>query len=213
MLAKQQEETASVHQRLIDAAFDLFLHNDYHKVTTRMLVFKANTSLSMISYYFGDKQKLYEEMVRQQFKAIGQALEQAYSDEKGLDFSLLMSNYLQVHNKNPNFPAFLTKILAYQDGPGYRLLGEILDKKRDLIKKIVSACQEKGLMSKHIDIDVLRVTMMSLTVFPFLIKGVLDSSSTVIPVDKVFKNIALFSGVFLNECTQAKYDDVWLEMK
>ena len=86
-----------VQERLISAAFELFLHNDYHKVTTRQLAKKANTSLSMIQYYFGDKQKLYEEMVRQQFKAINLVLENAYSEEQGLDFTSLMLGYLTIH--------------------------------------------------------------------------------------------------------------------
>lgn len=65
-----KESKSDVQERLISAAFELFLHNDYHKVTTRQLAKQANTSLSMIQYYFGDKQNLYEEMMRQQFLSL-----------------------------------------------------------------------------------------------------------------------------------------------
>ena len=41
----------SVQERLLKAAFDLFLHENYNKVTTRMLAREAKTSLSMIRFY------------------------------------------------------------------------------------------------------------------------------------------------------------------
>lgn len=191
-------QEGSVQERLLCAAFDLFLHENYNKVTTRMIARRANTSLSMIRYYFGDKQKLYEEMVRQQFKTIVQALEDSYSDEKGLDLELLLMKYLDIHNEHPDFPAFFTNILAYKNGPGYLLFSQILDAKRERIDKLVRKSQMSELLNTHIDIDVLRVLIMSLTVFPFLIQGVLANSKKMEMSDQLFKNIAQAAGKMLS---------------
>jgi AcrR family transcriptional regulator len=196
-VTKTKEQLGSVQERLLQAAFDLFLHKDYSKVTTRMLAKKANTSLSMIGYYFGDKQKLYEEMVRQQFKVIAQALEDSYSEKKGLDLEILLIKYLDIHTTHPDFPAFFTNILAYKNGPGYLLFSKILDSKRDQIEKLVKASQKNKLLNTHIDIDVLRILIMSLTVFPFLIRGVLKNSQSTLVDDDLFKKVAQASGKML----------------
>ena len=192
----------NVHEALVQAAFDSFLNNDYHKVTTRHIAEQAGTSSSMIQYYFGGKQNLYEEMVRQQFKRIAQVLEASYSDEHGLDFNKLLLGYLDIHSQHPDFPTFLIKILAYKNGPGYLLLAQILDNKRELINKIVQSCQQKQLFNKDVDVDVLRILMMSASVFPFLIKGVLEHSQKMIMDDALLEKVAIASGKLLTEYTK-----------
>lgn len=52
-----------VRERLLKAALDNFLSDDYHKVTTRLIAEQAETNISMIRYYFGNKEGLYEEMI------------------------------------------------------------------------------------------------------------------------------------------------------
>ena len=204
-----KEQARSVQERLLQAAFDLFLHTDYNKVTTRMLVKKANTSLSMIGYYFGDKQKLYEEMVRQQFEVIAQALEDSYSEKKGLDLEILLLKYLDIHTAHPDFPAFFTNVIAYKNGPGYLLFSKFLDSKRDQIEKLVKASQKNKLLNMHIDIDVLRILIMSLTVFPFLIQGVLKHSQGTLVVDDLFKKVAQASGKMLAGYAQTAPNSIY----
>ncbi len=54
-----------IRARLIKAALDCFLGDDYHRVTTRLIAEKAGANVSMIRYYFGNKEGLYEEMIRE----------------------------------------------------------------------------------------------------------------------------------------------------
>ncbi len=60
-----QDTSGSVRDRLIRAALDCFLADDYHRVTTRLVADKAGVNVSMIRYYFGNKEGLYEEMIRE----------------------------------------------------------------------------------------------------------------------------------------------------
>jgi AcrR family transcriptional regulator len=53
-----------VQSRLLKAALDCFLADDYARVTTRLIAERANANVSMIRYYFGSKEGLYEEMIR-----------------------------------------------------------------------------------------------------------------------------------------------------
>ena len=45
-----------VRERLLKAALDSFLSDEYHKVTTRLIAEKADANISMIRYYFGNKE-------------------------------------------------------------------------------------------------------------------------------------------------------------
>jgi len=54
-----------VYTRLLKAALECFLADEYHKVTTRLIAEKADANVSMIRYYFGNKEGLYEEMIRE----------------------------------------------------------------------------------------------------------------------------------------------------
>ena len=199
----QEPQSKSVQGKLLNAAFDLFLSNDFHKVTNRMLAEHAGTSTSSITYYFGDKHKLYEAMVREQFRQIGQVLESSFDKDSGIDFRALMKGYLEIHQQHPDFPAFFTNILTYKNGPGYRLFSEILDQKRSKIEKLVRQSQLQGGVRNDLDIDVLRVLMMSLSVFPFLIKGVLEQSNTTEADDSFFLKVAETAGDLLSyySCT------------
>ncbi len=51
-----------VRERLLKAALECFLADDYHRVTTRLVAEKAGANVPMIRYYFGNKEGLYEEM-------------------------------------------------------------------------------------------------------------------------------------------------------
>ena len=195
--AQTETNERPVADRLLDAAFRLFMDRNYHDVTTRMLANEAGTSTSMIQYYFGDKQTLYEEMMRAQFRAIGAVLEGSFSEDKGLDFEALLKGYQKIHQSHPDFPAFFTNILAYRNGPGYRLLSEILDQKRELIRKLVVSSQMYGYMREDLDTDVLRVLMMSVSVFPFLIRGVLKGSGTFDADSRFMEKVAQEAGKML----------------
>jgi AcrR family transcriptional regulator len=53
-----------VQGRLLKAALDCFLADDYARVTTRLSAERANANVSMVRYYFGSNEGLYEEMER-----------------------------------------------------------------------------------------------------------------------------------------------------
>lgn len=202
----------SVQNRLLGAAFELFQNNDYNKVTTRQLATNANTSSAMIKYCYGNKQGLYEEMIRQKFILMEQALFASYDVKKGLDLKKLLLNYTRFHQKNPDHCKFIMRILAYKDGPGYLLLTQLLDRKWDMVKGIIKDGQKNKNMTKHLDIDVFRIALTSLSVFPFLIKDVLAHSSSIVS-DNIFEKMAIFSANILSASLELKNDDVWAKIK
>ncbi len=178
--------------RLLNAAFELFQNNEYNKVTTRQLAAKASSSVGMIKYCFGSKQGLYEEVIRQQFNRLQKSLLSAYSKEQGLDLSQLFLNYAGFHKHNPDHCQFIMNILSHKNGPGYELLITLLDRKWDLLKTLIENSQKNNHIIKELDVDVFRVALTSLSIFPFLIKEVLNQSDS-INSENIFENLAVFS--------------------
>jgi AcrR family transcriptional regulator len=70
-----QQTSDSVCERLLKAALDCFLADDYHHVTTRRITQQANANASMIRDYFGNKGGLYEEMIRETLSPLLAVLE------------------------------------------------------------------------------------------------------------------------------------------
>lgn len=64
-----------VQERMLEAAMACFLNNDYHQVTTRKNAVLANSNISMIRYYFGSKEGVYEEMPRSTLQPLLDVLE------------------------------------------------------------------------------------------------------------------------------------------
>jgi AcrR family transcriptional regulator len=63
MITAPKVTSDPVRERLLKAALDCFLSDEYNKVTTRLIAEKADANISMIRYYFSNKEGLYEEMI------------------------------------------------------------------------------------------------------------------------------------------------------
>ncbi len=203
LVLKDVDHQNSVHSRLLDTALELFMKYDYNRVTTRELANKADTSPAMINYCFGSKLGLYEKMIGRQFNVVQQALTSAYSEEEGLNLTDLFLNYLKIDQLNPEYCKFLMKVLAYKEGPGYTFLIKLLDEEWEHVRNIVEMGQRKNQITTDLDIDVLRIFITSLSVFPYLLKDVLTQSQSM-SSDNIFEKLAIFSASTLTESLKIK---------
>ncbi len=105
-----------VYARLLKAALECFLADEYHKVTTRLIAEKAVTNISMIRYYFGNKEGLYEEMIRETMKPVLDVLDSDTMTHVG-DLAEYLRVYYDTMRKHPEFPKLILKVLALNHGP------------------------------------------------------------------------------------------------
>ncbi|MCM0082272.1 TetR/AcrR family transcriptional regulator [Geomonas sp. Red32] len=99
--------------KLLEVGTRLFAERGLNGVSIRELAQEAQTSISMISYYFGSKEGLYAEVLRQQFasfKEIHQIREQVE------DPVAMIEEYLRWtfrrHRNNPHLLRFYTSELT-----------------------------------------------------------------------------------------------------
>lgn len=186
-----------VRVRLLKAALDCFLADDYHQVTTRMIADKAGANVSMIRYYFGNKEGLYEEMIRETMNPILDVLDSpTLSSLSGLGDFLRI--YYATMVERPEFPKLILKVLALNQGPGRRFLLQLLERGRSRGSRRVAELKAEGQIENGIDPDVLRLSFVSLAMTPMLLKGVFEEQMGR-PMDDAFLDqLAAFNGRLLS---------------
>ena len=162
-----------VRARLIRAALDCFLADDYHRVTTRMISERAGANASMIRYYFGNKEGLYEEMIRETLNPMLAVLDgPLLASVSG--FSEFLRLYYDTMTARPEFPKLILKVLALNQGPGRRFIQQLLERGRTRGARKVSELKAKGQIETAIDPDILRLAFVSLAMTPILLKDIFE---------------------------------------
>ncbi len=183
----------SVHDRLLEAARTCFLADDYHNVGTRRIAEEAGVNVSMIRYYFGSKEGLYEEMIRHTLKPLLDVLDSEMLDTPA-GFAGYLSLYYRTMASMPEFPRLILKVLALRQGPGRRFVQQLLERGRARSVKRVEEMKSRGVLGADIDPDVLRLSFVSLAMTPLLLKEVFEEQIER-PLDEEFlDNLARFNG-------------------
>ncbi|MBS1188827.1 MAG: TetR family transcriptional regulator [Rhodocyclaceae bacterium] len=182
-----------IRARLIKAALDCFLADDYHRVTTRLIAEKAGANVSMIRYYFGNKEGLYEEMIRETLNPLLAALDgPMLASVEG--FSGFLRLYYDAMVSRPEFPKLILKVLALSQGPGRRFIQQLLERGRTRGARKVEDLKAEGQIASGIDPDILRLAFVSLAMTPMLLKDIFEEQMGR-PMDSPFlERLAAFNG-------------------
>lgn len=169
----EKNNMSSVPQRLIDAALSCFLHDDYHQVTTRQIAAQAGTNISMIRYYFGNKEGLYEEMIRQTLEPLLDVLDSSLLSSSG-GFADYFRIYYRAMLENPRFPSLMLKVLALQQGPGRRFILQLLERGRSRGRERIEQLKRDGDVAEELNPDMVRLAFVSLAMMPVLLKEIFE---------------------------------------
>lgn len=182
-----------VRERLLKAALDSFLADDYHKVTTRLIAEKADANVSMIRYYFGNKEGLYEEMIRYTLNPLLKVLDGQMLDSVD-GFKDFLGLYYDTMSKCPEFPKLILKVLALNQGPGRRFIQQLLERGRTRGAKKVEDMKSAGQVSPTLDADIVRMAFVSLAMMPMLLKDIFEEQMGRTMDAAFFDQLAAFNG-------------------
>lgn len=181
-----------VRERLLAAARECFLHDDYHAVSTRNIAAAARTNISMIRYYFGGKGGLYEEMIRDTLRPLLDALS-APDDGCGV-FPRLFRLYYDTMLTRPQFPRLVLKVLALNQAPGRQVLWEMLHRGKRRGEERLDTLRGQVPGRVEIDADLARIAFVSLAMTPMLLKEIFEEEMGR-PMDAAFlERLAQFNG-------------------
>ncbi len=186
-----------VRARLLKAALECFLADEYHRVTTRLIAEKADTNISMIRYYFGSKEGLYEEMIRHTLSPLLDVLDgQMLSSVEG--FKDYLRLYYETMIKRPEFPKLILKVLALNQGPGRRFIQQLLERGRTRGARKVAELKSHRQIAASVDPDVLRMAFVSLAMTPMLLKDIFEKQMGRAMDAAFIENLASFNGRLLS---------------
>jgi len=193
MISAPEVAPDHVRERLLKAALDNFLSDDYHKVTTRLIADKAGTNISMIRYYFGNKEGLYEEMIRNTMNPLLNVLDGQMLDSVD-GFKDFFNLYYETMSKQPEFPKLILKVLALNQGPGRRFIQQLLERGRTRGAKKVEDMKSAGQVAPSLDPDIVRMAFVSLAMMPMLLKGIFEEQMGRTMDAAFLEKLAAFNG-------------------
>ncbi|MDD5462750.1 MAG: TetR/AcrR family transcriptional regulator [Methylococcales bacterium] len=182
-----------IRERLLKAALDSFLSDEYHKVTTRLIAEKADANISMIRYYFGNKEGLYEEMIRDTMNPMLNVLDGQMLDSVD-GFKDFFNLYYETMSKRPEFPKLILKVLALNQGPGRRFIQQLLERGRTRGAKKVEDMKSAGQIAPSLDPDIVRMAFVSLAMMPILLKDVFEEQMGRTMDSAFLEKLAAFNG-------------------
>jgi AcrR family transcriptional regulator len=187
------ENNERTPELLIKAALNCFLNDEYHKVTTRQIAAEAGVNASMIRYYFGNKEGLFEDMIRQTLTPLIDAMANPeMSDMEG--FKGFFKLYYDTMSHNPKFPLLILKIMALNQGPGKNVLRQLFERGKSTGTKTVGALKEKHGIDTNIDFDLLRISFVSLAMMPMLVKNIFEENIEMEMDAEFLDKLAMFNG-------------------
>jgi len=204
MISTPEAASDPVRERLLKAALDSFLSDEYHKVTTRLIAEKADSNISMIRYYFGSKEGLYEEMIRDTMVPLLDVLDgQTLKSVSGFKDYLLL--YYETMSKRPEFPKLILKVLALNQGPGRRFIQQLLERGRTSGARKVENLKSAGQVDAALDPDIVRMAFVSLAMMPMLLKDIFEEQMGQSMDAAFLEQLAEFNGqLFSAGLAQAK---------
>jgi len=185
-----------VYARLLKEALECFLADEYHKVTTRAIADLAGVNISMIRYYFGNKEGLYEEMIRETLKPILDMLDSDTLSEAG-GFVEYLRFYYDTMRKHPEFPKLILKVLALNHGPGRRFILQLLERGRSGGARRLEQLKASGQVDQTINPDVARMAFVSLAMMPMLLKDIFEEQMGGQMDDAFLDELAALNGKLL----------------
>ncbi len=193
MTTSTETSSGSVQERLLNAARDCFLADEYHQVTTRAIAEKAGANVAMIRYYFGNKEGLFEAMISHTLEPLLQVLDGQTLDSAA-GFGEFLALYYQIMCRHPEFPKLILKILALNQGPGRRFIKQLLERGRIRGTKKIEGLKAKGQFEPTMNPDIVRMAFVSLAMMPMLLKDVFEEQLGQ-PLDaEFFRQLAEFNG-------------------
>ncbi len=166
----QKSAAADVPKALLDASRKLFVDRGFHEVSTREIARAAGVNPAMIHYYFGDKEGLYRAMLGDVFDGLVSGLGDiaGHSQERSPIVELL-ELYVGTLSRNPWVPRLMVREVL-SDGAPFReeFIERFARPASRLVPGLMTKEKRKGRLRRDLDPTLATLSLMGMTLFPFL---------------------------------------------
>ncbi|MGI8952573.1 MAG: TetR/AcrR family transcriptional regulator [Chitinophagaceae bacterium] len=182
-------------QHIIETAIELFAQKGFEGTSIRDLAEKADVNVAMINYYFGSKEKLFEQLVEYKAAYTRGLLDEitknkSLSDIEKID--LIIENYVNRIFSNRNYHRVITQELMLQKESTQQIIVDLLFPNSVLIKSVIDSGIRKGSFKKidsGLTIATIIGTINQILLSKKMCNKMLNKDESFIPYDDVkFKN-------------------------
>ncbi len=169
-------ESISTEEKIIRAADKIFTQKGYAATRTREIAEEAGTNLALLNYYFGSKEKLFRNVVREKLKMLLSAMGPIASDENipiDQKIKMISENYTQLLLENEDLPLFILNEWSVNK----KLFADLIRETRQHAEPVIEKqLRESGMA---ITLEDLIVNTLGMIMFPFIAKPMILSSGLV----------------------------------
>ena len=155
--------TSDKHLHILKKAEDLFANKGFDGTTVRDIADSAGVNLAMISYYFGSKEKLMENLFKERMSVIRVRLEtliETPSLSPNEKIEIMVDEYIsRVIEKQPFYKIMLCEQVINKNKIVLKLLKELKLSYAKLIGEIIAEGQRSKIFRKNIDVMLMLNTM------------------------------------------------------
>lgn len=161
--------------KLLETATLLFAQKGFHAVSIRELAKTAKMNSALISYYFGGKEGLYQEVLEDQFTLIADLLQ---SLEKMPPLSPIeglrryAKNIAIIHRKRPFLTKFLMSEIINPTPCGEKIIKKYLSKVFIFIRTTIGQGVASGEFKANLNGDYATISLAGIMNFFFLSKPI-----------------------------------------
>lgn len=191
-----------VRAKLLEAARHNYLGNEFRSVSVRQIAEAAGVNAAMVNYYFGSKQGLYLAMVDSVMSELEVELNKlaANKDLTVADFS---SSYCRLLAANPWWPNFIVREVLFSSGEIREAMIQRFSSA--FAPRLIALLQEdiaNGEFRQDLNPVLTLMSLMGMTVFPFLARPILESVLNVKIDESMVETLAAHNTtLFLNGVT------------
>lgn len=169
-------DTDSVRNLLLESARQQFSVREFKAVSIKTIAEASGVNGAMVHYYFGDKRGLYLAMVEQVFAPMLENLSELENSHYH-SIESFIKTYTRLLAENPWWPNFVVREVLFGDEEFRDLIiNRIRDHLAPGLLKLIYEERQDGHFREDLDPRYALLSLMSMTVFPFLARPLVESA-------------------------------------
>jgi len=171
------EKTGDTKTRIMDTARELFADRGYDSVSVRDITGAAGVNISMISYYFGGKEGLYEDILQGEFASIADIIKrddsmgQVSPRERLADLARKLA---AMHTSHPELARLLHHEMLHPTGMFFEKIVTGISMLSRVIRDLFEEGIKSGEFRSDIDSFEMTYTMASMINYQFIFSSLVS---------------------------------------